>query len=265
MEDKLLDILVHIPGLVQTITASQPQKTRIRELKEELIFLRSRLTDWRIEWHKLNPDSATETNGALNDGNNIPPFAASFLSSALSFQTAQQALELICYHSTMLYLAQLEYVLEGDSPEYRILRSISNYQATFHQQIPRRQMDTPLFLPEEIQFTWQHGLEGLRILAGFRAALPANPELYLTFAPLAILYCFSRYISIHQTMISMISGEPWGEDAEEELGPYRLYDFENARSQIHGNVGSGGMAEHGSSTSSGTAVAKQLFVNTSWP
>ncbi|KEY66403.1 hypothetical protein S7711_10987 [Stachybotrys chartarum IBT 7711] len=160
---------------------------------------------------------------------------------------------------------QLESLLNGSNPEHDIIRSFADFEAIHILRTLQLREEKALLLPEEVVFSWQHGLEGLRILAGFRAALPAGPELYLTFAPIAILYCFSRCLGIEQTMISMISGEAWADDAEEELGPYRLYSFETATSKLSGNVASTAPAEQGSVGNSGTYVARQLFINSAWP
>ncbi|KAH7325598.1 hypothetical protein B0I35DRAFT_420813 [Stachybotrys elegans] len=262
-EDKIMDILVDIPGLVESINFLNRSEHH-RDMAQRIRYIRAKLADWWVEWHSLNPNSASETVRYCG-GNNLLPFIASFLSTNLIFETAQQGLELICYHSAMLLLGQVEWFLLGQSPdEYEIL-SMRDYGEKHPRGVPRRQTQTPLLLPEEIEHHWQHGLEGLRILSGFRASLEARSELYVTAGPLAILYCFARNLGIAEAMLNMISGEQWAEHAEVELGSYDFYKLGSSAQEMSNASMWRTDSGHSHTWEAETSVGSQLFINSSWP
>ena len=259
-----MDMLIDIPGLAESVTT--PNKTSLFDqiIIEEIDSLRQKLSHWRMEWHKLNPDCAIQEYEPRQEDLGISPFISSYLSRKISLQTAQQALELICYHSAMLFLGQLEVVLKGLNPEQDVLHSIESYQRRPAEQ--RFQLRSGgLLLPHEVEYYWQHGIQGLQILAGFRTAMLESSELYITFAPLAVLYCFSQSIGVKQTMISMISGEAWDDDAEVELGVYRLYSLGTVVSETYGDSNETSEQDREHRENGGVSVARRLFVNSAWP
>lgn len=213
------------------------------------------LDHWRDEWAKLHLNSATSI--SISYGNqSLGPFLESYLSSGIKMNTTQQAMELICYHSAMFLLGQLTRLLDGHSPKQDIIASIA-FQEAIDSSDLLPEDGNPLLFPDKIQMPWQHGLEGLRILAGFCGGSSSNTGLYLAFAPIWILYCFSEYLGIQQIVTSMISREDWAGDAEQELGPYRLFDL-NVASSDQGNLAESHPSDDGIS------VAQSLFINSSW-
>ncbi|RDW58240.1 hypothetical protein BP6252_13651 [Coleophoma cylindrospora] len=221
-EDKLFDILVDIPGLAEIITSLHRPPGEVVEVAEKLQSLRSKVIRWRGEWQLLNPQCATEAVKVSSRNMIFPPCLEEFLSTGILFQTAQQAVELLHYNSAMLYLSHLQYVLEGDSPSHRTMKSFTSHQAECLKKLSERQWSAPLLLPSEVEFQWQYGIEGLRILANIRHELSVSRGIYLVAAPIAILYCFSKYLDIKQGLLSMIGNEPWTEDEESGLARYEV-------------------------------------------
>lgn len=264
MEDKLMDMLIDIPGLAESVTTPNKTIAFKQMIMEEIVSLRRKLSQWRMEWHRLNPDCATQKYEPRQENLDIPPLISSYLSSKITLKTAQQALELICFHSAMLFLGQLEIVLNGFNPDQDVLRSIKDHERRSAEQKIQPQSNV-LLLPHEVEYYWQDGIQALQILAGFRTSMSEGPELYITFAPLAILYCFAQSIGVKQTMISMISGEAWDDDAEVELGVYRLYSLGTAAPETSGNINETGEQDREPQENSGVAVARRLFVNSAWP
>jgi hypothetical protein len=261
-EDKIMDILLDIPGLVESIKTSK-HTGQHQSITKLICDIRMKLAHWWVEWYGLNPKSASETVRHY-ESNNLAPFIADFLSTNLHFDTAQQGLELICYHSAMLLLSQVERVLWGYSPDDHEILSMRRYGEK-HEVISKRQDQTPLLLPEEIEHDWLHGLEGLRILSGFRASLEARSELYLTFGPLAILYGFARNLGIAQTMLGVISSEDWAEDAETELGRYDFYKLGLSAQIKDSTVAATVDHSQRRTAKASVSVGGQLFINSSWP
>lgn len=255
-EDQLMDVLLHIPGLLESTMAANQQTQDKGMLLETICCQQFQLDHWRNDWTKLNLNSAISI-PISHGSHSLSPFLASYLSSGIRTNTTQQAIELICYHSAMFLLGQLKRLLEGHGPKQDIITSIAYHEAVNSSEVLPNAAN-PLLLPDRTKMPWQHGLEGLRILAGFCGGSSSNAGLYLAFAPIGILYCFSEYLGIQQMVISMISGEDWAEDAEQEMGPYRLFSLDALPSE-QGNV-----AEIDSSFDR-SSVAQRLFINNSWP
>lgn len=253
-----MDLLLHIPELLENITTFRNSPQSREELLETVRHSQLELSYWWYDWLKLNPNPATTVKLPQNDQVH-QPFINSYMSSGLRMNTTQQAMELICYHSAMCLLGQLESVLRNRNPEQDIVASIMLRDDLNSRTLLPNQANA-LFLPREIEGPWQHGLEGLRILAGFCNDISSGPELYLAFAPLAILYCFSRYLGIQEMMLSMISGEQWMGDAEEEFRPYRLDLIFPDLWVLDVSSSDQAPLSDGKIT-----AAKELFINTSWP
>lgn len=261
MEDHLMDVLLHIPELLESIMTPHLQTLDKGNLLGKIHCHQLELNHWRNEWLKLNPNSATSI-PICHSSQSLSPFLAFYLSSGLKTNTTQQAKELICYHSAMLLFGQLKSLLDGHSPKEDIITSISIHEALNPSDLLPKEVSS-LLLPDKIKLPWQHGLEGLRILAGFGRELFSDHEFYLVFAPLGILYCFSEYLGIQQMMISMISREDWAGDAEHELGPYRLYGFDVSSMGLRVNEPCNPAEEEYSGDR--PFATKRLFINSSWP
>ncbi|KAH8893105.1 hypothetical protein GQ53DRAFT_123107 [Thozetella sp. PMI_491] len=259
-EDRLFDILVDIPELVERISVDSRSLLETEEITEKLRSLRSNMTCWRMEWGAFNAASTKEVRQYQYAGHFLVSPIALLLSSVLVCRSAQQAVELLYYNAAMLYLCQLECVLEGRAPDQHMNMIHAYHQVPVALGVSKGQGNQPLLLPNEVRFPWQYGMEGLRILANLRVALAACPEVYLPFAPIAILYCFARDLSIQGSVLSMISSEEWAAEAEAEFGHYCVSPPGTPLTHSSEGADQNATASHGSFEIPGISGIRQLFL-----
>lgn len=261
MEDKLFDILVDLPGIAESITDRLRLKTEAETI--ELSSIRLRFIRWRNEWQILNSHAAIEVNEVYSRKAGNPLFIESFLSTGLTFQTAQQAMELLHYNAAMLYISHLQYVLDGESPDHETRTSVMEYQTSYVHNFSKRNRNMCLLRPSDIESEWQHGIEGLRILANIRGQLLAGQGIYLVAAPIAILYCFSKYIGAQETLLSMISNDPWTEDEEAGLARYGVAAQDASLPASDKNATQATTAHLGSGSESEAFKFKEMYIKAS--
>lgn len=223
MTDKLYDVLHDIPGFAHRVTVLPYTVPEEWGLRAELASLQARLATWREEWQTCNSNSARLVERAQTHQSHSLPVIDSFLSVGLRFHTTEQAVEMLHYNAAMLYLSQLQLILDGESPDPQAVMSSMESEVDNIPAMGNLGVAPPLLPPGEVQFPWQYWIEGLRIAATIRGDLSVSTHVYVSFAPIALLYCFARRLGVHHIMLPMISREEWAEDAEGELGVYDLF------------------------------------------
>jgi hypothetical protein len=250
LTDKLYDILMDIPGLANRVTVLPYSEREGWGLRANLESLQAQLSKWREEWQAHNPEPARLVKSTQTHQTTSLPLIDSILASSLRFQTPEQAVELLQYNSAMLYFSQLELILDGRHLDPQMVISTMESEANSILSLGNNGVTNPLLAPGEVRFPWQYWIEGLQITATMRGELSISTRVYVTFAPIAILYCFSRWLGVQQIMLPMISNEEWAEAAERELG---IYDVFARVPHIEGSTNDPAHAESG----------RNLFINSS--
>jgi hypothetical protein len=221
-QDRLLDILVHLPSLLERITSQvgyAARDTRF-ELVEKIESLRRELVNWRWAWENLYPNSVREKRVNLNLSDlNVPCFR-DLLSTALEFDNPNRAAELLTYNAAMI--------------ELELLRcAVSDEEVHFHTSIPdlnghstrgtvsdgsRKTASTYLLMPNELEFLWQPAIEALRILALMRKRFSVGDvESFLSLSPIGILYSFVKKFGMQNLVVDIIGHSLDIQQAEKEL------------------------------------------------
>lgn len=227
MEDKLLDVVVDLPGLAERVGSMTQTIRTSTEILGNIQVLYLRLVNWRQEWQTLHPDCARTIDRNLGNDHHQPPLIRALLSTGIELETSQQALEMLYYNSGMLYLHQIRRIIESGGLRTEDDAHLVHSQARQPRlRTAQRQQRGPLLLPADVEFPWQHGIEGLKVLSCLQGVLSAGSGAYVTFAPIGILYSFCKSLGIHKSMIAMLSSELCAEDTEAELGVYDLNGWE---------------------------------------
>lgn len=226
--DSLLDILADIPGIVYDMAASEHpiSPSTKAAFQVEVGDLKALLQTWRWEWHRSHADAARQVPSRLNlEAVNTPVFKE-LLSTQIDFNTTQQALEMLTYNAGLIYLMQLEDLLDI-SPSHGapltpqdmgyILRATASH--------PRQ----PLLLPGEAKFICQPALEAFRLVPSlYHNLVTSKDRIMVMLAPMGIVYCsLQNHPHLSRCMKSVLADIPFfggagGGDAQTEL---RVYDL----------------------------------------
>ncbi|TDZ27766.1 hypothetical protein C8035_v008726 [Colletotrichum spinosum] len=157
--DRLMDVMVDLPGLSSMATSHAAPLTRETklQLENQTLDIRARLHHWRKDWATANPDAATEVVLPL-DADYLPEsWIKEMLSRPLQVNTAQQACELIIYNAALVFVNQLLVVWRTG------VRQPQPFPDDADESVAKAAND-PLYMPEEVKHAWQPSIEGLRIL-----------------------------------------------------------------------------------------------------
>lgn len=224
--DSLIDILADMPGIVNDMAASeQPVSPATKASFHATVEqLRSALQAWRWRWHRLHPRAAREAPSNLKlDGVDTPVFKEQ-LATTIRFDTTQQALEMLTYNAGLIYLMQLEDLLDmGGAPHNAPLTPAD--EAHIRAAAAARTPDAPLLLPGEARFVCQPALEAFRLIPSlYRNLVTTRDRIMVILAPLGIVYCSTRRSpELNRCMQSILSDIPFfGGGPPQELSVYEL-------------------------------------------
>lgn len=226
--DSLIDILADMPGIVNDMAASeQPvSPTTKASFHATVKQLREALQTWRWRWDELHPGVAREAPSRLRlDGVDTPVFREQ-LATTLEFDTTQQALEMLTYNAGLIYLMQLEDLLDmGAEPHNAPLGPAGEAYIRDVSERVRERADAPLLLPGEARFICQPALEAFRLIPSlYRNLITTKDRIMVILAPLGIVYCSTRrHAELNRCMQSILRDIPFfGAGPPKELSVYEL-------------------------------------------
>lgn len=225
--DSLIDIMADMPGLVNDMAASeQPISPTTRaSFHERVGELREQLGAWRWKWDKKYPNAAREVPSNLKlDGIETPVFREQ-LATMIEFDTTQQALEMLTYNAALLYLLQLEDLLEMGEPHNPARLSAGDLGYIRRAAAARGHPPTPLLLPDEARFICQPALEAFRLIPSlYRNLVTTRDRIMVILAPLGIVYTSTRNTpELNSCMQSILEDIPFfGGGPPKELEVYEL-------------------------------------------
>lgn len=225
--DSLIDILADMPGVVNDMAASEhPISPATRAAFHGKVGqLRTQLREWRWAWHETHPGVARRVPSHLKlDGVDTPVFREQ-LSTMIEFDNTQQALEMLTYNAGLIYLMQLEDLLEmpGVEPHNPPL-SAANVEYIRRVGSSHRH-STPLLLPDEVRFICQPALEAFRLIPSlYKNLVTTKDRIMVILAPLGIVYCSTqKHPELSRCMRSVLNDIPFfGGGAPQELSVYDL-------------------------------------------
>jgi hypothetical protein len=230
LEDRLMDIMVHLPGLAEAVAVPQNRPACLEKIKT----LSTAVQDWRWAWHAANSTSVRQVR---HETTTIPPHSQSHTprnilltqmsQSTLEFDTPRQALDILYYNAALLYLMQLQ------STALQPPTSISPHPQS-QPQLPQPELLTPsdeafirrqtlsslsahghpLLLPGQVRFRCQAAAEAFMTLECVTRLLArtdgTGAETVVTPAAIGIVYWSLRGLG-------MQSGMGWGEEVVKGL------------------------------------------------
>ncbi|KAH8753019.1 hypothetical protein F5883DRAFT_432810 [Diaporthe sp. PMI_573] len=233
--DSLIDIMADMPGLVNDMAASeQPiSPTTKASFHQKVGELREALGTWRWKWNCLYPDVAREVPSNLKLDSIETPVFRDQLATMIEFDTTQQALEMLTYNAALLYLLQLEDLLEmGElhNPPRLSFEDMDyiRYAAAGHP-------STPLLLPDEARFICQPALEAFRLIPSlYKNLVTTKDRIMVILAPLGIVYTSTRNTpELNSCMQSILEDIPFfSGGAPKELDLYELALGEAWKSKV---------------------------------
>ncbi|KOS22578.1 hypothetical protein ESCO_001704 [Escovopsis weberi] len=158
-EDRLFDILLDIPGLVEDIDVFGVDVYSRLEI-DLLIY---KLHEWRLDWQSKNKDAILDVAGQFVDKFGQAPTLNDIMSQPMEFATLSQALEIFYYDAALVYLWMLRDLGSGS------LNQIGNASSKDIAYICRVARE-PL-LPGQIRFRCQPAVEAFRITRFIRKQL----------------------------------------------------------------------------------------------
>lgn len=219
--------MADMPGLVNDMAASeQPISPTTRaSFHQRVGELRQSLATWRWGWNSLYPDAAREVPSNLKlDGVETPVFRDQ-LATMIEFDTTQQALEMLTYNAALLYLLQLEDLLEmGEQPHNPARLSAFDMEYIRHSGAAAHP-STPLLLPDEAKFICQPALEAFRLIPSlYKNLVTTKDRIMVILAPLGIVYTSTRNTpELNSCMQSILEDIPFfGGGPPAELDLYEL-------------------------------------------
>lgn len=223
--DSLIDIMADMPGLVNDMAASeQPISPTTRaSFHEKVGQLREALGTWRWEWNSLYPDVAREVPSNLKLDSIETPVFREQLATMIEFNTTQQALEMLTYNAALLYLLQLEDLLEMGEPHNPSRLSADDMDYIRH--AAAGHPSTPLLLPNEARFICQPALEAFRLIPSlYKNLVTTKDRIMVILAPLGIVYTSTRNTpELNSCMQSILEDIPFfGAGPPMELDLYEL-------------------------------------------
>lgn len=222
--DSLNGILADMPGVVNDMAASEhPISPATRAAFHRKVgYLRMQLQQWRWAWHETHVGMARRMPSHLKlDGVDTPVFREQ-LSTMIEFDSTQQALEMLTYNAGLIYLMQLEDVLEMGAPHNAPL-SAANVE--YIRRAGASHPSTPLLLPDEARFICQPALEAFRLIPSlYKNLVTTRDRIMVILAPLGIVYCATqKHAELSRCMRSVLDDIPFFQGgAPKELSVYEL-------------------------------------------
>lgn len=223
--DSLIDIMADMPGLVNDMAASEQPISPATKISfhKKVGELREQLGIWRWKWNCKYPDVAREVPSNLKLDNVETPVFREQLATMIEFTTTQQALEMLTYNAALLYLLQLEDLVEMGEPHNPSRLSADDmdyirYAAAGHP-------STPLLLPDEARFICQPALEAFRLIPSlYKNLVTTKDRIMVILAPLGIVYTSTRNTpELNSCMQSILEDIPFfSGGAPRELELYEL-------------------------------------------
>lgn len=182
-----------MPGLVNDMAASEQPISPITRtsFQNRVCELRGSLTAWRWKWNAKYPDVAREVPSNLKLDNIEITIFREQLATMIEFNTAQQALEILTYNAALLYLLQVEDLLEMGKPHNP--PRLSTDDIDYIRSTTRQHPLTPLLLPDEARFICQSALEAFRLIPSlYKNLVTSSDRIIVILAPLGIVYTSTR-------------------------------------------------------------------------
>ncbi|KAI7784994.1 hpp family protein [Diaporthe eres] len=233
--DSLIDIMADMPGLVNDMAASeQPiSPTTKTSFHEKVGELREQLGTWRWKWDRAYPGVAREVPSNLKLDSIETPVFREQLATMIKFDTTQQALEMLTYNAALLYLLQLEDLLEMGEPHNP--SRLSDDDMDYIRYVAARHPSTPLLLPDEARFICQPALEAFRLIPSlYKNLVTTKDRIMVILAPLGIVYTSTRNTpELNSCMQSILEDIPFfGGGPPRELEVYELALGEAWKSKV---------------------------------
>lgn len=223
--DSLIDILADMPGMVNDMAASEHPISPATKASfhQKAKHMRENLEAWRWDWEIKHPGVAHEVSSNLNlDGIDTAVFKEQ-LSTMLRFDTTQQALEMLTYNAGLIYLMQLEDILDMGEPHNAPLAAAE--EAFIREAGAAHAATTPLLLPGEARYICQPALEAFRLIPSlYRNLVTTKDRIMVILAPLGIVYCSTKgHAELNRCMQSILNDIPFfGGGPPQELSLYEL-------------------------------------------
>ncbi|KAL1877924.1 hypothetical protein Daus18300_002277 [Diaporthe australafricana] len=223
--DSLIDIMADMPGLVNDMAASeQPISPTTRaSFHQRVGELREQLATWRWKWDRKYPNVAREVPSNLKLDSIETPVFKEQLATMIQFDTTQQALEMLTYNAALLYLLQLEDLLEMGESHSPSRLSADDMDYIRH--VAASHPATPLLLPDEARFICQPALEAFRLIPSlYKNLVTSKDRIMVILAPLGIVYTSTQNNpELNSCMQSILEDIPFfGGGAPRELSLYEL-------------------------------------------
>lgn len=223
--DSLIDILADMPGMVNDMAASEHPISPATKASfhEKVKELRENLEEWRWAWDIKNPSVAHEVPSHYNLDSIDTPVFKDQLSTMLEFDATQQALEMLTYNAGLIYLMQLEDLLDIGEPH--------NVPLTAAEEVYIRDAGashattTPLLLPGEARYICQPALEAFRLIPSlYKNLVTTKDRIMVILAPLGIVYCSTKNnAELNRCMQTILNDIPFfGGGPPQELSVYEL-------------------------------------------
>ncbi|KAK4118201.1 hypothetical protein N657DRAFT_606561 [Parathielavia appendiculata] len=225
-EDCLMDIMVHLPGIAETLAVPQNRASCLDKIKTLSVALQ----DWRWAWHAANSASVRQVRHAasLDDADShlrpdTPILVRHMLQTSLEFDTPRQALDILYYNVALIYLMQLEAAARGQTYPY------SEVLSPAEQRYIRRQVaaashqssdggGSPLLLPGQARFRCQAAAEAFMTLSCATRLLATTSSMVtvVTPMPIGIMYWVLRdQMQLREEEVALlVSRFPVLQDAE---------------------------------------------------
>lgn len=213
-----------MPGIVNDMAASEHPISPTTKLSfhKTVGKLKSKILEWRWAWHDSHPGVAQEVASHLKlDGIDTPIFKEQ-LSTMLEFHNTQQALEMLTYNAGLIYLMQLEDLLDMGEPHNPPL---TTDDVEYIRKASESHPSTPLLLPDEAKFICQPALEAFRLIPSlYKNLVTTKDRIMVILAPLGIVYCSTKnHPELSRCMRSVLNDIPFfGGAASRELSVYEL-------------------------------------------
>ncbi|KUI64206.1 Transcriptional regulatory protein moc3 [Cytospora mali] len=224
--DSLIDIMADMPGVVNDMAASEHPISPVTRaaFHRRVGGLRDQLHSWRWSWDEKHPNVAREVPSELHNLDNInTPVFKEQLATMIEFDTTQQALEMLTYNAGLIYLMQLEDLLDMSEPHNPSPLATDDMDYIRH--VARRHPSSPLLLPDEARFICQPALEAFRLIPSlYKNLVTSQDRIMVILAPLGIVYTSTQNnAELNSCMQSILKDIPFfGGGAPRELSVYEL-------------------------------------------
>lgn len=224
--DDLFDIMADMPGVVNDMAASEHPISPVTMAAFHLRVggLRELLQTWRWHWDRNHPNVAREVPSNLHNLDNInTPVFKEQLATMIEFDTTQQALEMLTYNAGLIYLMQLEDLLDMGEPHNP--SPISDDDMDYIRHATDRHPSSPLLLPDEARFICQPALEAFRLIPSlYKNLVTGKDRIMVILAPLGIVYTSTQSnTELNSCMQSILDDIPFfGRGVPKELSVYEL-------------------------------------------